>query len=73
MGLWGEVARGTVWAPHVLNAGKTHATEGSQATWRAEMPLVGTQDFLTSSDRIGSHANTPTRSFAYDQVQTALR
>jgi hypothetical protein len=72
MGLWGDVASGTVWAQHVLNAGKTHAKEVSNATWRAEMPLVGPQDFLTSIDRIGSHAKKPTMSLAYDQVKTAL-
>jgi hypothetical protein len=72
MGLWGDVASGTVLAQHVLNEGKTHAKEVSNATWRAEMPLVGTQDFLTSIDRIGSHAKKPTMSLAYDQVKTAL-
>ena len=47
MGLWGNVASGPVLAQHFLNEGKTHAKEVSNATLRAEMPLVGTQDFLT--------------------------
>jgi hypothetical protein len=47
VGLWGDVASGTVLAQHLFNEGETHAEHVGNAALRAEWPLAGTQDLLT--------------------------
>jgi hypothetical protein len=47
MGLWGNVASGTVLAQHLLDDGETHAEHVGKGAWRAEVPPAGTQDLLT--------------------------
>jgi hypothetical protein len=47
MGLWGNVASGTVLARHFLEEAETHAEHVGNGALRAEVPLAGTQDLLT--------------------------
>jgi hypothetical protein len=47
MGLWGNVACGTVLAQHFLDEGKTHAEHVGNAALRAKVPLAGTKNLLT--------------------------
>jgi hypothetical protein len=47
MGLWGDVASGTVLAQHFLDEGKTHAEHVGNGALRTESPLAGVEDLLT--------------------------
>jgi hypothetical protein len=55
MRLGGEVASGTILAQHFLDEGQTYPEDVGNGALRAELPLAGSQDFLTEIDRIGSH------------------
>jgi hypothetical protein len=72
MGLWGDVASGTVLAQHVLDEGKTHAEHVGNGALRTESPLAGVEDLLTSINRVCSHTAQASLGFSYDQVKTAL-
>jgi hypothetical protein len=68
MRFWREVASGTILAQYLLDEGETHAEHVGNGALQAELPLAGTQNLLTSIDRIGSHTNHAKRCLAYDQV-----
>lgn len=69
MRFWRDVASGTILAQYLRDEGETHAEHGGNGALQAELPLAGTQNPLTSIDRIGSHTNHAKRCLAYNQVK----
>jgi hypothetical protein len=72
VGLRGHVVSGTAWAQHCLDEGEIDAEHVGNGALRAELPLAGPQDLLTSINRIGSHTSHAKQRVSYDQMKTAI-